>query len=437
MVDAADKLEGEKPKPEPKPKTGRCVKKSWIQEYLKYTAGQESPELFHLWTAITILAGVVRRNVWLKFGGGKIIPNFYTVLVSPTGVCRKQAAIDEGTNMLREVGNLKILHEKVTPEGLISYLRFESTKKIEVEGKLVIDEECVVFIQSSELANFIGSTQYSEQLRELMTGLWDNHKDWDYTTQSRGKEPLRNINVNFLGASNPEWLAKGFKEDSFGGGFIGRIIFIFQNRRIKVAWPKKTPEQMSLRNLLVMDLQHISTLHGSFKVTDKARDFFEDWYMAFEPDMSGRMVGYLQRKHVHMLKLAMLLSVAENDELIMREGHVKAAKVFLEQIEDLMPQAFAFVGATNEAKIAQRIIEMIASNNGLVSQRILLNEIRRMIRSKREFDGIIEVLVESGIILFAKKDNVLYYFLTDEYLAGKLGQIKRKSPATIKKKKKN
>jgi len=420
-----DKLEEGK-ESKSKPKTGRCVKKSWIQEYLKYTAGQESPELFHLWTAITILAGVVRRNVWLKFGGGKIIPNFYTVLVSPTGVCRKQAAIDEGTNMLREVGNLKILHEKVTPEGLISYLRFDSVKKIEVEGKPVIDEECVVFIQSSELANFIGSTQYSEQLRELMTGLWDNHTNWDYTTQSRGKEPLRNVNVNFLGASNPEWLAKGFKEDSFGGGFIGRIIFIFQNRRIKVAWPKKTPEQISLRNLLVMDLQHISTLRGSFKVTDKTRDFFEDWYMAFEPDMSGRMVGYLQRKHVHMLKLAMLLSVAENDELVIREGHIKAAKIFLEQIEDLMPEAFAFVGATNEAKIAQRIIEILVDNAGLISQQSLLNEIRRMIKSKREFDNIIEVLAESGIILFAKKDNVLYYFLTDAYLEGRLGRIKEK-----------
>lgn len=408
-------------------KSGRCVKRSWIQEYLLYTAGQESPELFHLWTGITVIGGVLRRNVKLKFGGGSIFPNFYTVIVSPTGVCRKQSALDEGVDILREIDNIKILHEKVTPEGLISYLRFDSVKKKEIDGKPIIDEECVVFIESSELANFIGSTSYSEQLRELMTGMWTNPTNWDYTTQSRGKEPLKNVNINFIGASNPEWLAKGFGEDSFGGGFIGRIIFIYQNQRIKVPWPVKTPTQMSLRNLLVIDLQHISTLQGNFKVTDKARDFFTEWYMNFEPDMSGRMVGYLQRKHIHMLKLAMILSVAENDELVVREGHVKAAKMFLEQIEELMPQAFAYVGATNEAKIAQRIIEILVDMGGLIKQQILLNGIRRMIRSKREFDGIIEVLVESGILLHAKKNDVLYYFLTDEYSSGKLGVIKKKT----------
>jgi len=176
---------------EGKPKTGRCVKKSWIQEYLRYTAGQESPELFHLWTGITVMGGVLRRNVKLKFGAGAIFPNFYTVIVSPTGVCRKQSALDEGVDMLREVDSMKILHEKVTPEGLISYLRFDSVKQKEIDGKPMIDEECVVFVASSELANFIGSTSYSEQLREIMTGLWGNPKDWDYTTQSRGKESTR------------------------------------------------------------------------------------------------------------------------------------------------------------------------------------------------------------------------------------------------------
>lgn len=415
-------------KPEEKEtKSGRCVKKSWIQEYLKYTSGQESPELFHLWCGVTVMAGALRRNVKIRFGAGYIFPNFYTVLVSPTGICRKQSALDESTDMLREVDGIKILHERATPEGIIKYMRFESVKKREVDGKPIIDEECVVFLQASELANFIGASSYAEDLRGLMTGLWSNHTNWDYTTQSRGKEALKNVNMNFLGASNPEWLAKGFVEDSFGGGFIGRIIFIYQNQRIKVPWPEKTPEQISLRNLLVMDLQHIATLHGTFKVTPKAREFFTTWYMSFEPDMSGRMVGYLQRKHVHMLKLSMILSIAENDVLIIEEGHIKAAKMFLEQMEGLMPQAFAYIGATNEAKIAQHIIETMADADGFISQMQLLGSIRRMIRSKREFDGIIEVLIESGILLCAKKEGVLYYFLTDEYMSGKLGWIgKRK-----------
>ena len=114
----------------------------------------------------------------------------------------------------------------------------------------MIDEECVTFVASSELANFIGSTAYSEQLRELMTGFYTNPNMWDYTTQSRGKEPLKNVNINFLGASNPEWLAKGFGEDSFGGGFIGRIIFIYQNKRIKFPLTPDHPSHSVEESLL-------------------------------------------------------------------------------------------------------------------------------------------------------------------------------------------
>jgi len=205
---------------------------------------------------------------------GELYPNFYTVLVAPTGVCRKGEPIRQCSKMLRELDKMKILHEKITPEGLIKWLKHDAVKSIEKDGKTEIIEECVTFILASELANFIGSTAYSEQMSELMTGLWDNHDDWDYTTRSRGKEELSNINVNFLGATNPEWLAKGFGEESFGGGFIGRIIFIYQNERVKIAWPEKTKEQMALRDLLVIDLQHIAQIRGEFKVTKGAYKFF-------------------------------------------------------------------------------------------------------------------------------------------------------------------
>lgn len=419
------KEEQGKTKSETKVKTGRCVKGSWIQEYLKYTAGQESPELFHLWSAVTVLAGVVRRNIWMQYVG-KLYPNFYVVLVAPTGVCRKGEPLRQGSQMLRQIDDMKILHEKATSEGIIKYMKLDSLKKKNMPGgKFEIVEECTTFILASELANFIGSTSYSEQLAEFMTGLWDNHDHWDYTTRGRGKEELTNININFLGATNPEWLAKGFGEDSFGGGFIGRIIFIYQNERVTIAWPKKTKAQLILKDLLVLDLQHIAQIQGEMKVTKNAYDFFEEWYNSFKPDMSGRMVGYLQRKHVHMLKLAILISIAENDEMLVREEHIRAAKMLLDQIEELMPEAFAYVGATNEARIAQHILEMIKDNKGIIPEMKLLAGIRRMIKNKREFDGVIEILVESGIISVGSRDKRRYYFFTDAHLA-KMKKMKEK-----------
>ena len=417
---------------------------NWIQSYLKCTEGQESPTLFHLWVAISTIGSCLRRNVFLDMNFFKIYPNFYTILVSPSGSCRKGIAIGIGEYFLQHVDGIKIFRTKLTPEALLHFLEAEAqlvTDETEKEGEEEEKEEeekekkekeektekkkkkstkyntiTAGLIVAPELSTMLGSSSYADDLKILLTDLYDNKDRDGYTTKSGGRVELFNVNVNFLGGSNPTWLAKSFSEDSFGGGFMGRSIFVYQEvGREKIPWPEKTEEVLLLEKLLIIDLQHLSRLRGRFSVTQKARDFYSDWYKGLKFESETRMSGYYERKHIHVLKLSMILSVAEDDELVIDIRHCKAAILLLDQLEAWMPDAFAYIGATMEAQVEQKVIAFLLERGGYAKSAQVLRHVRKSIKGKREFDAIIDTLCAGGSVIRYVKEKVLYIVLTEAY----------------------
>ena len=120
--------------------------KGFIESYMAYTSGQESPTDFHYWTAVSTLSSAVGRNVWLDRGYYKLYPNHYVILVAGSALSRKSSAINIGIRILRkalerfkesgiDAGALSVLSAKMTPEALC---RAMSTKGIKGKMKLMI-----------------------------------------------------------------------------------------------------------------------------------------------------------------------------------------------------------------------------------------------------------------------------------------------------------
>src|SRR3990167_8776352 len=92
----------------------------WLRVYLSLTEGQESPDIFHLWCAVSTIATTLERNVWLDRGYYTLYPNLYVVLVSGSAVARKSTAIGVASRLYREANPEGIMvSQKVTPEALI------------------------------------------------------------------------------------------------------------------------------------------------------------------------------------------------------------------------------------------------------------------------------------------------------------------------------
>lgn len=404
-----------------KKKSGRLAD-DWLSSFVEYTEGTESPRLFYFWSGVATIAGALQRKVSLDRGIlDTLYPNFYIILVGPAGG-RKGPAVGIAGKFLRKL-EVNMIHGKTTPEGLMRQMQDAgiSTKNEDSEFRdkkeTLIVPECIAFIESKELSSLFGRHTYVEDLIIFLTDVWDCPDHWDYSTQKRGKAFINNAYVNMLGASNPEWLAKAFRDDAFGGGFMGRTIFVYQDEYGRVPRPTLTEKQKELEYFLTFDLQHISTLRGKMKLSDEAGAFFDKWYMELDQPKTGRMARYYKTKHVHVLKLAMILSISEDDSLIVKTKHLAAAIKHLSVLEEFIPDALALVGATNEARIAEYLLNILRANRGRVRYDKVIQKIRRIVRSKNELLGIISLLVEDGSLKFLKSsDGDRYFALTDRYM---------------------
>jgi hypothetical protein len=396
----------------------RLCGNGFIDTYIQYTKNQASPTLFHIWTAVAAIAGVLRRNVWISRGGYyTLYPNLYIILVAPSGKCMKSTAAAIGVKFMRKIDGLRIMHEKITPEGLISYLAGEMDKgprKLETimkGGNLqILAKESNCFVFAPELSVFLGGVAYTGGLIELLTSLYEGKDRWEYRTKTKGETILENVNLNMFGASNPEWLAKGLQDDAFGGGFMGRCIYIFQDVGKKVAWPRPPEGMDEIGANLSYDLLQISKMRGEFIVEPEAIKTFTEWYDAYNPDFNSRMSGYYERKPDHILKLSMILAASYSSKLEVKDRHLRQAIKMLDAVETMMPQAFAYVGATNEARVSQHILELIfGSDKHFISYRNLLNGMRHMVKHRREFDDMLDTLEMSGTIKVYATDKGRYF----------------------------
>src|SRR2546427_12238432 len=80
------------PQPE-KMAEGQREAGNWVAAYMEYTKESESPDAYHVWTALSSLASVARRNIWLDQGIYLLYPNLYVALVGPPGRTGKSTAI--------------------------------------------------------------------------------------------------------------------------------------------------------------------------------------------------------------------------------------------------------------------------------------------------------------------------------------------------------
>lgn len=366
----------------------RLIPGSWLKAYLAYTAESESPEEYHLWTAVSVIAGALKRQVFFDMGYFLLYPNMYIVLVGPAGRCKKSTSMRIGRDVLKGTPGTKFTADSTTREKLI--INLSQAHK---------DGASAMTAHSTEFATMLTSS--GMDMVVFLTDIFDCPPVWEHDTKSGGKNTIKGPYLNLLGATTPDWISRAMPLDTIGVGLTSRIIFVHHDTpREADAIPKLTDAQKALSQLLVTDLIAISTLSGEFKLTDKSYEMYNNWYRARvgNPNPTGdpRLAGYFERKPMHMLKLSMIVAAAKRDGLTIEEEDMHDAMTMLERIEARMTKVFVGVGknpihADKEAVLAA-VIE--ASPIGL-SMGELLARFNYSLR-KDELAEVLETLIIIG-----------------------------------------
>ena len=332
---------------------------NWINAYMEYTRATESPQAYHFWTAVTVLGSATARQVSFNFNYFTIFPNFYTILVGPSGV-RKSAASGIGMRIAESAG-IKKFSDKITGAALIKDLAECTVKRI--TGNVV--QLCSpMLIYASELGVFMGPDAYSSGVVADLTDLYDCPRKWEKKTISRGTEEIIGPYVSLFAATTPTALKACIPPDAVGQGFTSRILFVWADKRKqRVPFPELDAGNKMLEVNLVKDLQHISTLKGDFEFTTAGFEVYRNNYLQRpEPEEEfedERLRGYASRKDMHLIKLCMALSLAERDDLKIDAGHVNTAIESFKWLDEGLPAVFAGQGNAASAMDTIRVYEQI------------------------------------------------------------------------------
>lgn len=379
----------------------RIIKGSWLKEYLNYVKGQESPVLFHTWVAFSQVAAVLGRNVFVDYGYFNIYPNLYVILVAESAKDRKSSAVRIGTGILDLVDEPPpILAEKITPEAIIQQLEASGMIKDD-EGELK-NSEC--FISAEELSVFLGEDAFKGGTAALLTRFFDCPDKWKKATKTEGVEYLHDVVVNLIGATTPDWLRRCIPHDAVGGGFISRFIFVSALKSgILVARPKLTQKLIQVRSNLIHDLSIIRQIKGEFKILKDAGEYFDKWYYSWMKKIKDA-AGYEPKKHVFVLKLAMILSACNSGSLVITIEDVIEALKHLAELEVKMKDVSESVWMSPVGELCERTLHLIREAGPEGIPRYALMRRTSRFADAEALDRIILTLTESRLV---KVDSVV------------------------------
>lgn len=384
---------------------------NWIEEYLKYTEHSEAPDKFHYWTAVSTLAGALRRRVWLNMGYFQWAPNFFIYFVAPPGIVNKSTTGGIGIDLLRELGYINFGPSAGTWERLIEKMTECGEEFALPDGSYMPMTAITLVI--SELGTFIDPKNRTQI--DVLVDLWDGKQGvWTKSTKTSGDENIVNPWVNILGFTTPSWIAENLSDYFSGGGFMSRSIFVYAEKKRKlVAYPSThLPEDfLQRRQNLIHDLDDIASLCGEFKMTPTAYDWGEDWYERHYSSKhthisSEKFAGYLARKQTHLHKVAMVVAASRSSDLQITEFDMIEAEKALYKIEVDMPKVFGHMNREKDTLLAAEVLAFIRKEKELPRQALYRNFMRTV--GFDTFEKILRSLQQGGLIQTPVRDNVIF-----------------------------
>lgn len=381
---------------------------NWIDTYLSYSSTSEAPKSFHFWTAVSTIAGALRRRVWIDMAYFQWTPNMYIVLVAPPGIVSKSTTISIGMRLLREIDDVVFGPDAVTWQALTESLA-ESSRSVLI-NELFHPMSCIT-IASSEFGTFLNP--HDREMVDVMVSLWDGQIGvWEKRTKTQGSDSIVNPWINMIACTTPSWIAGNFPEYMIGGGFTSRCVLVYaEEKRHLVAYPgANVPTNFSdMRDALLHDLEIISQMAGEYKLTPEAYAWGEQWYQNhYEETKAGkfdqaRFGGYMARKQTHIHKLAIVLAAAQRDELIITKEDLQQANEYVSQLEVHMPKVFSLIGRSQEARIGEDVYRVVKEHTAI--DKPALFQVLRSTYGVEEIERGIRGCLEANLIALIQKSG--------------------------------
>lgn len=375
----------------------------WLTSYLEYTQFLEAPDIFHWWTGVSVIAGALRRNVFFDQSYYRWTPNFYIILVAPSGVIAKSTTMGNGMRLLRELSYINFGVDNLTWQYLVPLLN-DSAEGIQQPDGSFEQVSCLTFA-SSELGMLLDPEDRG--MADFLTHLWDGQDSFTKGTKYQGVEMVAKPWINIIACTTPSWISEHLTRHFIGGGLMSRCVFIYADKKRRlVAYPRKEINKQksgwmqNLRANLVEDLRTVSSLSGEYVLSPEADEIGEKWYEKLNHEITinpslAEFDGYVARKQGHAHKLAMVLSASRHNRLVIDARELDAAIKMLEVLEADMGRTFSGIDATRIKHQMEVLVRTLEIKKKISQSELLRLFVARFGMGAREFGDLLSTAVNA------------------------------------------
>ena len=389
--------------------------KSWLDLLVQSTSELESPRRFFYWAGIATISAIVKKNVWLDKFSYKLYPNVYVLLVSAKSGLRKGLPVDFAKGIVERVNNTRIISGRNSVQGVIKDLSQQLT--ITKPGEPVqIYSDAQAFLCAPELDSFMVK---DEQGLSILTDLYNTHehaKEWKNSLKSSPVESLKNPCITFLAASNEALLEGLIKDKDIEGGFIARTMIIHESTKRVSNSLMFRPTNLVTRDDLAEGLKRLSTLKGPFEIPHDVRVSYDQWYKGLDEHSYDDKTGTMERIGDHVLKVAMLISLAKSNDLIINMQTLEESIDVCQASVVGTKKTTMGVGRSESAEAVGRVMKVLLDQEKYIIERSKLLRLLKNDVNVMMLNMVLDDLGDNGkcILRTYRRDGKIYYELKEE-----------------------
>lgn len=348
---------------------------SFLSSYLAYTSNSEVPVCFNRWAALSGIATILERNLFIPHGHSQIYPNQYLMLIGTAGT-RKSTAIKLMRSVLVKAGFSSIAAERTSKEKFLLDLSGQGSvgSAEDILDKNLFgdaDDSFVspVAIMADEANDFFGYGNV--EFLSILGSLWD-HNGPAYTTKTKsgGDVSISNPTISILSGNTPTGFATAFPPEIIGQGFFSRLLLIYGEPNGKRIPFPAIPDPHHTADI-VSYLQRIKSYHyGRLDYTDAAQALLSLIYAAPKSIEDLRFDSYYNRRFTHLLKLCIVVAASRLEKQI-TEDCVIEANTYLSYAESLMPKALGEFGKSRNSDVTHKILSFIEAHDGVTLKQLV------------------------------------------------------------------
>jgi len=289
---------------------------SWLAHLVEAAKKAETPSSYIYWCGISTISAIISPNVYINRGGiYKLSPNVFVMLIGESGL-GKGFPVAVSKKLVKMVGNNRVITGRNTIQAILREL---GTSETDPKTGIPKFKDARGYIVSGEFATLL---QEDKAALPVLTELYDKHynEEWQNSTKGAGVDTLISPTITLFGGSTPEHFSNVVPESDVKGGFVGRILTVYEEERSKVNPLEDTEAENDFPfNDLAVHLKEISKVKGAFKFTKPGKDYWVEWYKDIRTKKVHDPTGAINRLPDNVLKVAMCLAMSRGTELLIGE----------------------------------------------------------------------------------------------------------------------